>query len=178
VTASFWTSHSRCPCISADPSFSFWRRCVRVRGGRAFVLRADDGIAPAAVSGIREFGQFLDRYAELTRILGEEMNAITQTTSRRFEESVRPLSFARSLGYTIDADELRQDPKRWRARRFPRPFLRMLRAAVLDGVMSPMTASSFSGLSLPDITALTGQMPRSDEEAWQRTRGTLLFCGV
>ena len=99
----------------------------------------------------------------------KKMNAITQTTSRRFEESVRPLSLARSLGYTIDADELRQDPKRWRARRFPRPFLRMLRAAVLDGVMSPMTASSFSGLSLPDITELTGQMPRSDEESWQLT---------
>ena len=82
---------------------------------------------------------------------------------------MRPLHLARSLGYTVNREELRQDPRRWRVRRFPRPFLRMLRAAVLNDVMSPMTAASFSGLSLPDIVDLMGQMPRHDEEAWQLT---------
>ena len=52
-------------------------------------------------------------------------------------------------------------------RRFPRQFLRMLRSAVLDDVISPMTAASFSGLSLPDIVDLMGQVPRQDDEAWQ-----------
>lgn len=99
----------------------------------------------------------------------KQMNAITQATSHRFEKSVRPLHLARSLGYTVNREELRQDPRRWRVRRFPRPFLRMLRAAVLNDVMSPMTAASFSGLSLPDIVDLMGQMPRHDEEAWQLT---------
>ena len=99
----------------------------------------------------------------------KQMNAITQATSRRFEESVRPLHLARSLGYAIDKEELRQDPKRWRVRRFPRPFLRMLRAAVLNEVMSPMTAASFSGLSLPYIVDLMGHMPQPDDEAWQIT---------
>ena len=97
----------------------------------------------------------------------KQMNAISQATSRRFEESVRPLHFARSLGYAIDEEELRQDPRRWRVHRFPRQFLRMLRSAVLDDVISPMTAASFSGLSLPDIVDLMGQVPRQDDEAWQ-----------
>lgn len=96
-----------------------------------------------------------------------QMNAITQATYRRFEESVRPIHLARSLGYAIDQEELRQDPRRWRVRRFPRPFLRMLRAAVLNDVISPMTAASFSGLSLPDIVDLIGQVPRHDDEAWK-----------
>ena len=97
----------------------------------------------------------------------KQMNSITQATARRFEESVRPIHLARSLGYSIDAEELRQDPRRWRVRRFPRQFLRMLRSAVLNDVISPMTAASFSGLSLPDIVDLMGQMPRHDDEAWK-----------
>ena len=97
----------------------------------------------------------------------KQLNSITQATARRLEESVRPLHLARSLGYAIDKEELRQDPRRWRVRRFPRQFLRMLRSAVLNDVMSPMTAASFSGLSLPDIVDLMGQMPHHDDEAWQ-----------
>ena len=98
----------------------------------------------------------------------KQMNSITQATARRFEESVRPVHLARSLGYIIDEEESKQDPRRWRVRRFPRPFLRMLRTAVLNDVISPMTAASFSGLSLPDIVDLIGQMPRQDDEAWQQ----------
>ena len=45
----------------------------------------------------------------------------------------------------------------------------MLRSAVLNDVISPLTAASFSGLSLPDIVHLMGQMPRNDDEAWQQT---------
>ena len=97
----------------------------------------------------------------------KQMNSITQATARRFEESVRPVHIARSLGYAIDAEELRQDPRRWRVRRFPRQFLRMLRSAVLHDVISPMTAASLSGLSLPDIVDLMGQVPPHDDEAWQ-----------
>ncbi len=97
----------------------------------------------------------------------KQMNSITQATARRFEETVRPLHLARSLGYAVDAEELRQDPRRWRVRRFPRQFLRMLRSAVLNDVISPMTAASLSGLSLPDIVDLMGQVPPHDDEAWQ-----------
>lgn len=97
----------------------------------------------------------------------KQMNSIAQATARRFEESVRPLQLARSLGYAIDAEELRQDPRRWRVRRFPRQFLGLLRSAVLNDVISPMTAASFSGLSLPDIVDLMGQVPRQDDEEWQ-----------
>ena len=97
----------------------------------------------------------------------KQMNSITQATARRFEESVRPLHLARSLGYAIAEEEMRQDSRRWRVRRLPRQFLKMLRSSVLNDVISPMTAASFSGLSLPDIVDLMGQVPRHDDEAWQ-----------
>ncbi|MCY4107696.1 MAG: XRE family transcriptional regulator, partial [Chloroflexi bacterium] len=99
----------------------------------------------------------------------KQMNAVTQATADRFEDSVRPLHLAQSLGYRVDEEELRQDPRRWRIRRFPRQFLRMLRTAVFNDLLSPMTAASFSGLSLPEIAGLMGGMPRDDDAAWQLT---------
>lgn len=43
------------------------------------LLRADGGISPGAVPGIREFGQFLDQYAELARILGVRVHGMTKS---------------------------------------------------------------------------------------------------
>ena len=98
-----------------------------------------------------------------------QMNAITQTTYRDLKESVRPLGLARSMGYTVDPEEWAQDPERWRLRRFPRPFLRMLRDAVTNGSMSPPTAASFAGLALPEIANILGQLPGDNEEEWSLT---------
>ena len=97
-----------------------------------------------------------------------QMNAITQATFHHFQESVRPLVLARSMGYGIDREEWSQDPERWRVCRFPRSFLRMLRDAIAHGLMSPPTAASFAGLSLPEVVNIMGQLPGHDEEAWQR----------
>lgn len=84
--------------------------------------------------------------------------------------AVRPVALARSLGYSIHPEEFAQDAEQWRIQRFPRPFLRMLRQAVLTGLMSPPTAASFAGLAIPDIVQILGQPetgaePLSDEVA-------------
>ena len=69
-------------------------------------------------------------------------------------------------GGASDPEEWVQDPGPWRLRRFPRPFLRMLRDAVANGSMSPPTAASFAGLALPEIVSIVGQLPGEDEEEW------------
>ncbi len=43
------------------------------------LLRADDEVDPGAAPGIREFVQFLDRFAELAGILGESIRGLTQS---------------------------------------------------------------------------------------------------
>ena len=96
------------------------------------------------------------------------MNAVTQATFDACQEPDRPLALERSLGYVSDREERSQDPERWRARRFPRSFLRMLRDAIAHGLMSPPTAASFAGLALPEIVNVMGQIPGHDEEASRR----------
>ena len=43
------------------------------------LLRAEDDVDPGAVPGIRDFVHFLDRFAELARILGEPIRGLTQS---------------------------------------------------------------------------------------------------
>ena len=43
------------------------------------LLRADGGVAPEAIPGIREFVHFLDRYAELAQVLGTPIHGMTQS---------------------------------------------------------------------------------------------------
>lgn len=86
-----------------------------------------------------------------------QMNAITTETYQQLRQEVRPVALARSLGYPIDPEEYEQDAERWRIHRFPRPFLRMLREAVVRGVISPPTAASFAGLSIPGLAQILGE---------------------
>lgn len=87
----------------------------------------------------------------------KQMNAITAATYRELRREVRPVALARSLGYPIDPEEYQQDVERWRIRRFPRAFLRMLRHAVVSKVMSPPSAAAFAGLSIADVVQILGQ---------------------
>ena len=43
------------------------------------LLRAEDEIDPGVVPGVRDFVQFLDRFAELARTLGEPIRGLTQS---------------------------------------------------------------------------------------------------
>lgn len=95
-----------------------------------------------------------------------QMKVVTADTYRELRQSVRPVSLARSLGYSIHPEEYQQDAGLWSIHRFPRPFLRMLRAAVIADVMSPPTAASFAGVAVPDIVQILGQ-PHDDAEQEQ-----------
>jgi len=92
-----------------------------------------------------------------------QMNAITAESYRELKATVRPVSLARSLGYSIHSEEYTQDAERWRVHRFPRTFQRMLRRAVISEVMSPPSAASFAGLAIPDLVQILGQ-PSTDPD--------------
>jgi Zn-dependent peptidase ImmA (M78 family)/DNA-binding XRE family transcriptional regulator len=93
----------------------------------------------------------------MTLVRLRQMNTITAATYRELRDTVRPVALARSLGYAIDPEEIEQDSERWRIHRFPRPFLRMLREAVVQELISPPTAASFAGLSVPGLVQILGQ---------------------
>jgi transcriptional regulator with XRE-family HTH domain/Zn-dependent peptidase ImmA (M78 family) len=86
-----------------------------------------------------------------------QMNAMTQTRYQELRETVQPVALAHALGYATEPEEYAQDPNLWRVRRFPQSFLRMLRDAVIRELISPPTAASMAGLSLPDLTQILGQ---------------------
>ena len=92
-----------------------------------------------------------------------QLNAIAADRYQELRRTVRPVSLARALGYSIHPEEIAQDAERWRVQRFPMSFRRMLRQAVVTGVMSPPTAASFAGLAIPDIVQILGQ-PLGGEE--------------
>ncbi len=82
------------------------------------------------------------------------IGVMTNETFRTLRHEVRPVILASSLGYTIGPEECEQTPSLWRTNRFPRSFLRMLRKAVKEDVMSIPSAASFAGLTIPDITEI------------------------
>lgn len=95
-----------------------------------------------------------------------QMKAITRATYAELRDEVRPVALARSLGYPIDPEEYEQNAELWRIRRFPRAFLRMLRAAIVLEEMSPPSAASFAGLSIPDLVHVLGQPTNGEEPDW------------
>lgn len=92
-----------------------------------------------------------------------QLNAIASDRYEELRRTVRPVSLARALGYSIHPEEIAQDAERWRVQRFPMSFRRMLRQAVVTEVMSPPTAASFAGVAIPDIVQILGQ-PLGGEE--------------
>lgn len=77
-------------------------------------------------------------------------------TAERYEEfkAVRPVVFARALGYEVDDEQVRQDPGAWRVGRFPHRFIRLLRLAVHKGVISVPTAGELTGLTVDEVADL------------------------
>ena len=83
-----------------------------------------------------------------------QMNAVSQSNCEYFRLKVKPLRYAQALGYPIGAEETAQDPSQWRVRRFPRNFLRLLRRAVGESVISVPTAAALADLALPEAALL------------------------
>lgn len=84
------------------------------------------------------------------------IGVMTSDTFAKLLREVRPVVFAKSLGYVIDPEEYEQDPNLWRIRRFPRSFIHMLRRAVSEEVMSVPSAASLAGVTIHDITKILG----------------------
>lgn len=85
-----------------------------------------------------------------------QMKVLRVKTYEHLKSTVRPVAYARSLGYSVEPEEIQQNSELWRIRKFPRPFLRRLRNAVVHGLMSPPTAASFAGMALPDLVFVLG----------------------
>jgi Zn-dependent peptidase ImmA (M78 family)/DNA-binding XRE family transcriptional regulator len=100
----------------------------------------------------------------MTLVRLRQMKTIAAKTYTELRNNVRPVALARSLGYPIDPEELEQDAERWHIQRFPRRFLRMLREAVVGDTISPPTAASFAGLSVPGLVQILGQPLASAEK--------------
>lgn len=101
---------------------------------------------------------------------------LTQSAYEEFK-TIRPIVFARALGYEIDDDEYVQDPDDWRISRFPGRFLRLLRVAVRDGQVSVPTAAKLTGLSLDEVIDLVGEQAFEGEED-RRELGEFEATGV
>jgi transcriptional regulator with XRE-family HTH domain len=82
---------------------------------------------------------------------------------------VRPVQFAEALGYTIEADERVQTPDTWGLTRFPRRFLRLLRRALKESVISVSRAAAMTGIAHEDVEEFLTDLPpgREDEEEFE-----------
>lgn len=66
-------------------------------------------------------------------------------------KGVRPVIFARSLGYEPAPEEYEQDPSQWRLRRYPPRFLRLLRSAIQNEQLSVPSAAKLVGVSIDEL---------------------------
>ncbi len=80
---------------------------------------------------------------------------LSQADYRSFQD-IRPVVFARALGYEIDDEEYVREAEEWRVRRFPGRFLRLLRMAVRSEQISVPTAARLTGLSIDEVADLVG----------------------
>lgn len=78
---------------------------------------------------------------------------------------VHPVHLADLMGYLIEPDEWEQDPERWGLARYPRRFLRLLRRAFADGVISVSGAADMTGLAHEDILEFLTDKPSEPSEA-------------
>ena len=77
-------------------------------------------------------------------------------SNKEFEQcrSVRPVYLAEQLGYATHIDEWMQDPERWGLGRYPRRFLRLLRRAFSEELITVSGAATMTGLAAEDIEEL------------------------
>lgn len=79
-----------------------------------------------------------------------QANLLTSSDYQSFK-SVRPVLFARALGYEVFDDEYVQDPEEWRLRRYSTKFLRLLRLAIQRELVSVPTVAEMLGVSIREV---------------------------
>ncbi len=90
-------------------------------------------------------------------------------------KGVRPVLFARSLGYEPDPEEYEQDADQWRLRRFPPRFLRLLRLAIHEEHISVPTAAELVGVSIDEMAQFATSGPFHLDESSLESRETAEF---
>jgi transcriptional regulator with XRE-family HTH domain len=78
--------------------------------------------------------------------------------------AVRPVHLAARLGYQVDADEWVQDPETWGLARFPQRFLRLLRRAFNEHIITIGGAAALTGLAAEDIEEFLADRAVVDDE--------------
>ena len=108
----------------------------------------------------------LQRYFNVSYLMAlfrlRQARLLSPTNFEEFRR-IRPVVFARSLGYDVADEEFGQDPSKWRLRRFPPRFLRLLRQALLEEQMSTSTAAEMASLSIDEVDELI--TPESTDDA-------------
>jgi Zn-dependent peptidase ImmA (M78 family)/transcriptional regulator with XRE-family HTH domain len=90
-------------------------------------------------------------------------------------KSVRPVHFARALGYEPDPEEFEQDADQWRLRRYPPRFLRLLRLAVQHEQVSIPTAASLVDVSIDEMAEFAASGPSTAGQPTPESRETAEF---
>lgn len=100
---------------------------------------------------------------------------VTHGDYERFK-TVRPVVFARVLGYEVDEEEFEHDPELWRVQRFPQRFLWLLRSGVQRGKVSVPTAANMTGLSIDEVADLVsdrlGDAPEEERQELEQFEAT------
>lgn len=78
---------------------------------------------------------------------------------------VRPVIFARSLGYEPDPEEFEQDADQWRLRRYPPRFLRLLRLAIQNDRISVPSAAKLVGVPISELADFAAAAPTDAGDA-------------
>ena len=100
-----------------------------------------------------------------------QMRALSATTFDQFK-NIRPVLFARALGYEVNDEEMHQVPTKWRLERFPPRFRLLIRRAVTAGVISVPTAAAITGLPIDELADLVAPSTR-DAQATSEQRTEL-----
>lgn len=92
-----------------------------------------------------------------------QANLVTDVDRDRLQH-VRPVHVAAQLGYQVELDEWSQDPETWGLARFPQRFLRLLRRAFAEDIITIGGAASMTGLAAEDIEEFLADQPFGDNE--------------
>lgn len=100
---------------------------------------------------------------EMMLVRLSQANLVTDVDRDRLKQ-VRPVHLAATLGYPVEPDEWAQDPEGWGLARYPQRFLRLLRRAMADELISVGGAMSITGLAAEDIEEFLADESVDDDE--------------
>lgn len=77
-------------------------------------------------------------------------------------QGIRPVAFARELGYDVGHEEITPDVERWRIRRFPPKFLGLVRSMIRRDIVSSSSVAGLMGVTIDEIEELVSDRREED----------------